>query len=127
MIEWFITDMHFAPVIFILLVVLALGFLIGISSPSTIKRFIYWISLLLIYVIIPWGIGSVTLLLVKPYIDQPTMHNPGISMTTNNPAMAIAILVIMIDCGASIILTLIGFVQFVITSFKSITKERRYY
>ena len=48
-------------------------------------------------------------------------------MTTNNPAMAIAILVIMIDCGASIILTLIGFVQFVITSFKSITKERRYY
>ena len=26
MIEWLITDMHFAPVIFILLVVLALGF-----------------------------------------------------------------------------------------------------
>lgn len=83
-----------------------------IHSPSTIKRFIYWISLLLLYVIIPWGIGSAT---------------PGISITTNNPAMAIAILVIMIDCGVSIILTLIGFVQFVITSFKSITKERRYY
>jgi len=98
-----------------------------IHSPSTIKRFIYWISLLLLYVIIPWGIGSVTLLLTKLYINPPTMHNPGISMTTNNPAMAIAILVIMIDCGASIILTLIGFVQFVITSFKSITKERRYY
>lgn len=79
------------------------------------------------YVIIPWGIGSVTFLLTKLYINPPTMHNPGISMTTNNPAMAIAILVIMIDCGASIILTLIGFVQFVITSFKSITKERRYY
>ena len=36
MIEWFITDMHFAPVIFILLVVLALGFLIGISYPSNL-------------------------------------------------------------------------------------------
>lgn len=89
-----------------------------INSTIAIKRFIYWISLLLLYVIIPWGIGSVTILLIKPYIDQPT---------TNNPAMAIAILAIMIDCGASIILTLIGFVQFVITSFKSITKERRYY
>ena len=88
-----------------------------IHSPSAIKRFIYWISLLLLYVIIPWGIGAVTLLLTKPYIY---------SSTTNNPAIAIAILVIMIDCGASIILTLIGFVQFSITSFKSITKERRY-
>lgn len=98
-----------------------------INSPIAIKRFIYWISLLLLYVIIPWGIGSATLLLTKLYINPPTTHNPGISITTNNPAMAIAILVIMIDCGASIILTLIGFVQFVITSFKSITKERRYY
>lgn len=34
--EWLITDMHFAPVIFILLVVLALGFLIGISYPSNL-------------------------------------------------------------------------------------------
>lgn len=89
-----------------------------IHSPSIIKRFIYWISLLLLYVIIPWDIRSATLLLVKPYIDQPTTNNPGIS---------IAILAIMIDCGASIILTLIGFIQFAITSFKSITKERRYY
>lgn len=89
-----------------------------IHSPSAIKRFIYWISLLLLYVTIPWGIGSVTILLIKPYIDQPTTNNPGIS---------IAILAIMIDCGASIILTLIGFIQFAITSFKSITKERRYY
>ena len=43
-----------------------------IHSPSAIKRFIYWISLLLLYVTIPWGIGSVTILLIKPYIDQPT-------------------------------------------------------
>ena len=89
-----------------------------IHSPSAIKRLIYMISLLILYVIIPWCIGSFTILLAKPYIDQPT---------TNNPAIAITILVIMIDCGVSIILTLIGFVQFAITSFKSITKERRYY
>lgn len=98
-----------------------------INSPSTIKRFIYWISLLLLYVIIPWGIGYVTFLWTALYIHPPTTNNPAISITTNNPAIAIAILVIMIDCGASIILTLIGFVQFLITSFKSITKERRYY
>lgn len=91
-----------------------------IHSPSTIKRFIYWISLLLLYVIIPWGIGSVTLLLTKLYINPPTMHNPGISIAS-------FILVIMIECGMAIILTLIGFVQFSITSFKSIAKERRYY
>ena len=59
-----------------------------IHSPSAIKRFIYWISLLLLYVIIPWGIGSVTILLIKPYIDQPTTNNPGIS---------IAILAIILD------------------------------
>lgn len=91
-----------------------------IHSPSVIKRFIYWISLLLLYVIIPWGIGSATLLLVKPYIDQPATYNPGISIAS-------FILVIMIECGMAIILTLIGFVQFSITSFKSIAKERRYY
>ena len=91
-----------------------------IHSPSAIKRFIYWISLLLLYVIIPWGIGSVTILLIKPYIDQPTTNNPGISIAS-------FILVIMIECGMAIILTLIGFVQFSITSFKSIAKERRYY
>lgn len=91
-----------------------------IHSPSAIKRFIYWISLLPLYIIIPWGIGSVTLLLVKPYIDQPAIYNPGISIAS-------FILVIMIECGMAIILTLIGFVQFVITSFKSITKERRYH
>lgn len=91
-----------------------------IHSPSATKRFIYWISLLILYIIIPWGIGSLTILLIKPYIDQPETYNPGMSIAS-------FILVIMIDCGASIILTLIGFVRFAITSFKSITKERRYY
>ena len=82
-----------------------------IHSPSAIKRFIYWISLLLLYVIIPWGIGSVTILLAKPYIDQPAIYNPGISIAS-------FILVIMIECGMAIILTFIGFVKFSITSFK---------
>ena len=98
-----------------------------INSPSTVKRFIYWISLLLLYVIIPWGIGFVTLLLTKLYVQPPATNNPAISLTTDNPVIAIVILVIMVDCGASIILTLIGFVKFLITSFKSITKNRRYH
>lgn len=86
-----------------------------INSDGIVKRCTYSISLFLLYVIIPFGIGFVTSLLVKLFIPSWGIDYGWL--------LSVIGFILIVECIMSIIFTLIGFVMFLITLFKSMVRH----